>query len=74
MFGLDMCTHLVDFVELGEPVEDGVHVVEHGDDLHGRDAAADLGEGDHVREQDGDALKHLTKIQVRAAISGQQNK
>lgn len=60
-YGVDVAveTHLVDVVLLCEVVEDGVHGVEHGDYLHGCDATADLREGHHVGEQDGDALERL---------------
>ena len=61
-----LSAHLIDFVENCEPVEYGVHVIEHGDDLHGRNATADLREVNHVREQDGDALEHLG-AEVRSA-------
>lgn len=37
---------------LGELVEERIHGVEHGDNFHGRDAAADFREGHHVAEQD----------------------
>lgn len=51
--------YLVYVVLLCELVEEAVHAVEHGDDLHGGDAAADLGEVHHVAEQHGHALEVL---------------
>lgn len=56
---LPNAAHLVHVVFLGEGVKDGVHGVEHGHHLHGRDARADLGERDHVREQDGHQVERL---------------
>lgn len=53
--------YLVYAIELSEMVENGVHGVEHGDHLHGGEAAADLSEGHHVRKQDRHALEHLSK-------------
>lgn len=43
--------HFIDVVPLGEGVENRIHRIQHGDDLHGGNAATDFREGDHVREQ-----------------------
>ena len=51
--------NLVDSVEFGEAIEDGVHGVEHADYFHGRDAAANLREAHHVREEDRHAIEDL---------------
>ena len=53
--GLD----LVDVVPLGERVEDGVHCIEHGHDLHGGDATTDFCERHHVGEQYRNTVEHL---------------
>ncbi len=42
-----------------EFIELDVHSVEHVDDTNGRKFAADAGETDHVREEDGDGFKQL---------------
>ena len=49
--------HLVDVVDAGQAVEAGVHGVEHVDDADGLTGGADVGEGDHVAEQDGAHLE-----------------
>lgn len=41
----------------GEPVELEVHGVEHVDDLDGLAGSTDIGEGDHITEQDGAHLE-----------------
>ncbi len=51
--------NFIDSVELRKLIKDGVHRVEHRDDFHRRDSAADLREGHDVAEQDRHALKHL---------------
>jgi len=52
-------SHLVNRVPFCQLVEDGVHGIQHGHHLHRSNPAADLREGDYVREQDGYAIKHL---------------
>lgn len=52
--------YLVDSIAFSECVEDGIHGVQHGHHLHGGYTGTDLREGDHIREQDGDTVKHLT--------------
>ena len=56
-------------MEFGDSIEERVHAVEHGDDGHGRDAAADLGERHHVRKQDRHALKHLARVHRVLALA-----
>lgn len=52
-------SYLVHPVAFCECVEDGIHRVQHRHHFHGSDSGADLCERHHVREQDGDAVKHL---------------
>lgn len=49
--------YLVDVMYVGEPVELGVHGVEHVDDVDGLAGGADVGEGDDIAEQNCAHLK-----------------
>jgi hypothetical protein len=51
--------NLVDAIELGESIKDGVHGVEHRDDFHRTDSATDFCKCHHVAEQDRYTFKDL---------------
>ena len=54
-----MRANLVDAISFSELIKERIHVVEHGHNLHRRDATADFGERDHVREEHGDHVVYL---------------
>lgn len=54
---LFLSVYLVHVMDAGKAVELGVHGVEHVDDLDGLAGSTDIGEGDHITEQDGAHLE-----------------
>lgn len=64
-------SYLVHVISFRERIEERIHSVKHGDDLHRGDATADLRERDHVGEEDGYAVKHLC---ISIAIIQYRNK
>lgn len=55
-------THFINSVPFRQLIEYGVHAVQHRNDFHGCNSAANFGERDDVREQDGDRVEHLETI------------
>ena len=57
-------THFIHVVSLSEGVEVRIHSIQHGNDLHGSDSAANFRESHDVREQNRYAVEHLEMNEI----------
>lgn len=61
MIKLQSRTNLEDAVLLAERVKQRVHGVQHGDNLHWCDVAANASESDNVAKENGNIWEHLAE-------------